>query len=117
MTKILHSATGVAIEQAKRGRDSELRAVAAQYDPKLGRIVVGLSNGSIISFPRRLAEGLADATDVELSCVQVLGGGYGLYWQGLDVAFSVPSLLAGLFGPKLRTVGRRADQGRPPRPF
>ena len=88
---------------AERGRqlwDSEPRATSARYDRKSGRVVVELTNGSTFAFPARLAQGLQDATDDDLAEVEVLGEGYGLHWERLDADFTVPGLLAGIFGTK-----------------
>jgi hypothetical protein len=71
--------------------------------------VVDLSNGCSFAFPARLAQGLEDATDAELSSVEILGAGYGLHWEKLDVDLSVPGLLAGLFGTKAYMDRMRAS--------
>jgi hypothetical protein len=87
----------------RRGRESlanEPRAKRARYDPKSGRVMVHLDNGCNFAFPARLAQGLETATDDELAAVEILGAGYGLHWDHLDVDLSVPGLLAGLFGTK-----------------
>ena len=88
---------------AERGRmlwETEPRAQSARYDRKSPRIVVELTNGSTFAFPARLAQGLEQATDDELAAVEVLGEGYGLHWEKLDADFTVPGLLAGIFGTK-----------------
>jgi len=44
-----------------------------------------------------------------LSAVEILGAGYGLHWEALDVDVSVPGVLAGLFGTRAfmaRQAGR-----------
>jgi hypothetical protein len=40
--------------------------------------------------------------------VEVLGQGYGLHWEKLDVDLSIPGLLAGLFGTKAFMDRQRA---------
>ena len=85
----------------RRGRIAsvrEPRAKSARYDAASGRIVVDLTNGATFAFPTRLAEGLAGASGSQLSEVEVLGSGYGLHWESLDVDLSMPGLLAGVFG-------------------
>lgn len=79
---------------------NEPRAVAARFDAESGRVIVDLANGCAFVFPARMAQGLESATDAELAEVEVLGRGYGLHWERLDVDLSVPGLLAGLFGTK-----------------
>jgi hypothetical protein len=97
---------------SKRGelaRASEPRAQSARYDRQLGRVIVDLTNGCTFSFPPRLAQGLEMASDEQLEQLEVLGGGYGLHWESLDVDLSIPSLLAGIFGTR-GYLARRAGQ-------
>jgi hypothetical protein len=61
-------------------------------------VVVDLLNGTTFAFPPHLAQGLEAATEDQLVEVEVLGAGYGLRWESLDVDLSVPGLLAGIFG-------------------
>jgi hypothetical protein len=98
-----------AIERGRQVLETEPRAASARYDRKLGRIVVELTNGCTFAFPPRLAQGLEAATDEQLKAVQILGVGYGLHWEALDVDLSIPGLLAGLFGTRAY-MARRAGQ-------
>ena len=102
-----------AIERGRQVVESEPRAAAARYDRKLGRIVVDLTNGCTFAFPPRLAQGLETATDEQLGAVEILGAGYGLHWEPLDVDLSVPGLMAGLFGTQAY-MARRAGQAKSP---
>src|SRR5437588_10991334 len=98
-------------EAERRGKHSlrtEPRARTARYDRKTGRVHVELTNGCTFAFPARNAEGLERASDAELAQVEILGLGLGLHWERLDVDFSVPGLLAGLFGIKAYMDRRRA---------
>jgi Protein of unknown function (DUF2442) len=97
----------------RRGRRSlayEPRANSVRYDPKSGRILIDLSNGCSFAFPARLAQGLETATDSDLGAVEILGAGYGLHWEKLDVDLSIPGLLAGLFGTKAYMDRLRASR-------
>src|SRR5690348_5475736 len=87
---------------------TEPRARAAHFDAASGRIVVDLANGCSFAFPAHLAQGLEDAGADALAEVEVLGQGYGLHWEKLDVDLSVPGLLAGLFGTKAFMDRQRA---------
>ena len=78
----------------------EPRAVAARYDRRRRKIVVDLANGCVFAFPPALAQGLEEASDEELSAVELLGLGSGLRWDKLDVDLHVPGLLAGVFGTR-----------------
>lgn len=94
--------TGEQIEAANaRGRvmrDSQPHAAAARYDAKADRIIVDLTNGATFAFPPHLVEGLHDAAPAALAEVEVIGGGFGLHWEVLDVDYSVPGLVNGVFG-------------------
>jgi hypothetical protein len=92
---------------------SEPRAISARYDRATGRIAVELTNGSAFAFPARLGQGLEAATDDQLAQVVILGAGYGLHWEALDVDLSIPGLAAGIFGTKAH-MARIAGRGASP---
>ena len=96
--------TGEEIDAAlERGRIADLtepRAKSARYDPKSGRIIVELTNGSIFMFPARMGQGLTDATDEQLADITLMGNGFALHWESIDAGFTVPGLLAGIFGTR-----------------
>jgi hypothetical protein len=100
MAELTDAQIDAALERGRQARLHEPRAAAARYDRRSGRVIVDLANGCIFAFPPKLAQGLEAATEEQLSRVEVLGAGSGLRWEALDVDFSVPDLLAGLFGTK-----------------
>ncbi|MDE3175001.1 MAG: DUF2442 domain-containing protein, partial [Pseudomonadota bacterium] len=75
-------------------------AVAARYDPRSSRVVVRLNTDLQISFPTRLAEGLAGASSEALRTIEITPSGLGLHWPELDADLYVPGLLAGQFGSR-----------------
>jgi len=113
MADISDTQIDAALERGKRALETEPRAATARYDRKLDRVVVDLTNGCTFAFPPRLAQGLEAATDEQLQEIQILGVGYGLHWEALDVDLSIPGLLAGLFGTKAY-MARRAGQATSP---
>lgn len=113
MADISDAQIDAALHRGKQVLETEPRAASARYDQKLDRVVVDLTNGCIFAFPPRLAQGLETATAEQLKDVQILGVGYGLHWETLDVDLSVPGLLAGLFGTKAY-MARRAGQATSP---
>jgi hypothetical protein len=113
MAEISDAQIDAALERGKHALATEPRAVSARYDRKLERVVVELTNGCTFAFPPRLGQGLEAATDEQLEQVEILGLGYGLHWEALDVDLSVPGLLAGLFGTKTY-MARRAGQATSP---
>jgi len=100
MVELTDAEYEAAVERGRIAEAAEPRARSAYYDRATGRIVIELKNGSTFAFPARLAQGLQNATDDEIAEVEVLGTGYGLHWETLDEDYTVPGLLAGLFGTR-----------------
>jgi hypothetical protein len=113
MVELTDAEFDAAAQKGAAIRANEPRAKAARFDRQLGRVVVDLTNGCVFAFPPRLAQGLEDASDDELERLEILGAGYGLHWEALDVDLSVPGLLAGIFGTKAY-MARRAGQAKSP---
>jgi len=88
----------IASRRAAKADAVEPRAKSARYDKRSRRIIVDLQSGARFIFPPKLAQGLADAGDQALSNIQISPSGSGLSWPDLDVDFSLPSLMAGVFG-------------------
>lgn len=105
------------IEAAEaRGREMlkhEPRAATARYDAKSARVIIDLTNGATFAFPVRLTEGLADADPKDLADIEVSPYGFGLHWPKLDVDYSVPGLVAGVFGTA-RWMAARAGRASSP---
>lgn len=76
----------------------EPRADSAYYEQSSNRIIINLKSGATFSFPTGIAQGLSDASPEDLAEVEVTPSGDGLHWEKLDADFSVPALLAGVFG-------------------
>lgn len=102
-----------AMERGRIAQETEPRAASARYDKRSARVIVDLTNGCAFAFPPRMAQGLEDATDDQLAAIEILGAGYGLHWEALDVDLSVPGLLAGIFGTQA-FMARRAGKARSP---
>jgi hypothetical protein len=100
MAELTDKEIDAALARGRTAASNEPRAATARYDRRLGRVVVELTNGCTFAFPPRLAQGLEEATEDELAEVEVMGSGYGLHWEMLDVDFTVPGLLAGIFGTR-----------------
>jgi hypothetical protein len=98
---------------AQLRRATEPHATSARYDRKSGRIVVELDSGATFTFPPQLVEGLTGATADELADIELLGEGYGLHWERLDVDYTVPGLLNGVFGTD-RWMAARAGRTTSP---
>jgi hypothetical protein len=90
----------VAIARGHLTLQSEPRATKVRYDRRRQMVIVTLDNACSFAFPSRLGQGLEAATEDELANVSILGAGYGLHWEGLDVDLSIQGLLAGIFGTR-----------------
>jgi hypothetical protein len=113
MADITNAQIDAAIARGKLALAAEPRAASARYDRQLDRIIVDLTNGCTFAFPPRVAQGLEQATPDQLAEVEILGLGYGLHWEALDVDLSIPGLMAGLFGTQ-SYMARRAGQATSP---
>ena len=105
MVELTDAQIDAARERGKSARRNEPRAAAAHYDRRRRQVVVELTNGCSFMFPPRLAQGLETATEDQLAAIEMIGAGYGLHWDALDVDLSVPGLLAGLFGTRAFMAG------------
>lgn len=109
MAELTDAAIDAALERGRIARASEPCATAARYDRASGRTIVDLENGCSFAFPPHLAQGFDGASGDQLAAVELLGRGYGLHWEELDVDVSLPELMAGLLGTKT-WMARRAGQ-------
>jgi len=113
MAELTDAEIEAALERGRMAEQSEPRAETVRYDRRNSRIIVDLTNGCTFAFPPRLAQGLEAASDDDLDAVEILGAGYGLHWEALDVDLSVPGLLTGLFGTKAY-MARQAGRTKSP---
>lgn len=86
-------------------------AVAARYDRHRGRIVVRLNTGVELTFPVRLAEGLANARVEDLAEIEITPSGLGLHWPKLDADLYVPAVLQGVFGSRSWMAAQMGAEG------
>lgn len=110
MVDVTDAENAAAEERGRIVRETQPHAASARYDAQSDRIIVELTNGAIFAFPPRLAEGLAEASADQLAEVEISPTGYGLHWETLDIDYTVPGLVNGVFGTKgwMREHARRA---------
>ena len=109
MSGLSDSEIEAALARGEAAHASEPRASTAHFEETTGAIVVLLTNGCTFAFPARLGQGLEHATPAQLAEVEIIGAGFGLHWEALDVDLSIPGLMAGLFGTRAhmaRLAGR-----------
>jgi hypothetical protein len=115
MAELTDTEIDAALERGRAAHANEPRAVAARYDRSTGRVIVDLENGCTFAFPTHLAQGLEQASADQISAVEILGRGYGLHWEELDVDLSLPGLMAGIFGTRVwmaRHAGRSTSSAK-----
>lgn len=113
MVELSKAQIDAAERRGKEAMAAEPRATMARYDRQQRRMVVELTNGCTFAFPPSVVQDLENASDVSLGDVSVLGSGYALHWESLDVDFTVPGLLAGIFGTR-SYLARRAGKASSP---
>jgi hypothetical protein len=113
MAELSDAEIAAATERGRLYRETYPHAIAARYDRKADRVIVELTSGATFAFPPRLVQGLAGATPDQLAEVEVLGAGSGLHWETLDVDYSVPGLVNGLFGTAKWMAGQAGRASSP----
>jgi hypothetical protein len=93
-----------ATKAGRREREVRPIAASARYDAVADRVVVKLSTGLEVAFSPRDAQGLTQASSVDLEDVRVTEGGFGLWFPAVDVDLSIPRLLEGFLGSKSWTA-------------
>jgi Protein of unknown function (DUF2442) len=100
--------------RGKLASTTEPQAKSVHYDRGTNRVIVDLKNGATFIFPCELAEGLRDASAVDLNRVVLGPRGASLHWEKLDVDFSITGLMSGIFGTKawMARLQRKGDSGK-----
>jgi hypothetical protein len=103
-----------AIMQARLYDQYRPKAVAVRYLEKNNTFAIMLATGVEILVPRRLLQGLEDATPRQLAEVRIVGAKSGLRWEALDVDHYVPSLVEGVFGNRrwMSAIGKKGGAAR-----
>jgi len=106
------------IERARLRRDEQLAteplATSVRYDRVGDMIAIEINNGAALTIPRRLLQGLTDATEEQLQHGAVRGHGTWIEFEDLDAQFTIMSLLMGVYGGKhwMAEHGRRGGMAR-----
>lgn len=103
-TKMRRSLTNAEIDAAFRRREQRLSreplATSVRFVRTHNSVVVEMNNGASLIIPRRLLQGLGDASPSELRNARVSGRGTSVSWPDLDADFTIMSLLHGIYGSK-----------------
>ncbi|HEY1932720.1 MAG TPA: DUF2442 domain-containing protein [Acetobacteraceae bacterium] len=102
-----------ATRSGERRMRRSLLAVSARYDRRSQRVIIVLSNGTIVGFPLSVLPGLEHAAPDDLRTIEVQEAGYGLHVAKLDADISVPRLLEDQLGSNsMRVAQARAAASR-----
>ncbi|WP_297508791.1 DUF2442 domain-containing protein [uncultured Caulobacter sp.] len=113
MTDLTDADIDAALERGRAAQANEPRARTVRYEASSGVIVVELTNGASFSFPPALVNALAGATPAQLAEASILGMGFGLHWEGLDLDLTVSGLLAEVFATQSH-IARQAGRATSP---
>jgi hypothetical protein len=87
-----------ALERARLDPEPDRpRAVSGEYDSRLDLIILHLDNGLRLVIPRENLQGLENATEDQVSQIEIFGG-YDIAWPKLDLDHFLPALLDGIYG-------------------
>jgi hypothetical protein len=92
---------------------TEPRARSVKYDKKSRRVRLDFTNGSTFWFPPGIIQGLEHASPEQVERATLVGDGYAVHWEELDVGIPVTALLAGRFGND-RFMAELAAKTAPP---
>ena len=98
MVELTDAQIAAANERGRIIAQTQPHAKSARYDARADRVIVDLTSGATFAFPPHLVQGMADATPAQIAEVEVVGAGYGLHWETLDLDYTVPGLINGVFG-------------------
>jgi hypothetical protein len=101
----------IANRKAKKLQASLPKAVSAHYDRRRGRIVIRLNSKVDVSFAPGDAEGLEDASPIQLEPIEISPSGFGIHFPKLDADIYLPALLEGFLGSRKWMASRLGTTG------
>lgn len=111
-------------EAARRGKETIANSPKAKkisYNSKTKRLVIDLESGVTTLIPVNLIQILQNATDEQISDVEIAVEGLYLRWISLDEDLFLPNLMQGIFGTRkwmdslnehLSAIGRKGGASR-----
>ena len=75
----------------------EVEPAASRVWVERRMVFLELTDGRIVGFPTSRFKRLIDASDADLSKVELRLDGFALRWEGLDEDITVPGIVAGNF--------------------
>ena len=87
------------------------QAVSADYDRRIGRIVIHLKSELEVAFSPHNAQGLENARPADLDLIEISHSGFGIHFPKLDLDLYLPALLAGFLGSERWMASRLGSAG------
>ncbi|KPA87898.1 MULTISPECIES: DUF2442 domain-containing protein [Pseudomonas] len=103
--------TELEFRQANASQPKVPRAEQVHYDTETDCVVIRLDSGVSLSFPPRLAQGLAGAKPAQLARIDISPSGQGLHFPALDVDLHLPALINGVLGSASWMAGQLGRKG------
>lgn len=96
-----------AVERGQKRKQEEPFASSVRFNRESGAYAVRLTDGKAFEIPSSLIPELAVASPDQLANVDLFGEGEGLFWQDLDAAISIETLINRAFGETVRRIAAR----------
>lgn len=99
-------------KRMEKMREAVPFAVAARYESRLHRVLVTLSNHLEIAINPEQTQVLQGKSKSTLQAIEILPGGYALYFPALDEGLYLPGIFQGIFGTQkwMRTAASTAKK-------
>lgn len=115
--KGLRAAFARASRAGRWAAKAEPRAARAAYRTRVDALWIELTDGAVITIPRKLIPDLKRAAIGDVKSVEALGRGSGLHWETLDLYLRVPALVSSVFAgsewiAELARVGGQSSRGK-----
>jgi hypothetical protein len=85
--------------------------ISVTFNAQDGRVAIELSNGASFAIPARIIQGLENASDNDLTTIEITASGMGLYFPAVDADIFVAALLAGVLGTRSFMAQRLGKAG------
>ena len=89
-----------AVERGQAAMAREARAKSVKYDYATHSVSIVLQNWATLSVPCHLVQGLREAAPQDIADVKLGPRNAHLWWDKLDVQFTVDAFIEGRFGTK-----------------
>ncbi|MDN7176655.1 DUF2442 domain-containing protein [Caballeronia sp. SEWSISQ10-4 2] len=98
-------------ERMRKHVAENLVAISVSFNPLDGGVAIELSNGASFAIPARIIQGLENASDNDLTTIEITASGMGLYFPAVDADILVAPLVAGALGTRSFMAQRLGKAG------